>query len=261
MKRLNTEIFLNIEEKGYLGKGRIKLLELIDKYGSISRAAKELKMSYKTAWDNIDALNNLSPYPVVVSKSGGKGGGKTYLTEYGKSLIKQYRTLESILTKVSQELSLKLDSTEELLNLYRRLSMKISARNHITARISEIKEDQVNAQITAELSDGQTLRSVITKESLDQLELKVEDEIFMIIKASDVLIALPEEPRISAENRIKGKITRVIKGDVNSEVKISAGNTVITGIVTSESVEKLDLKEGKEVLAVIKASDIIVGKF
>jgi molybdate transport system regulatory protein len=139
--------------------------------------------------------------------------------------------------------------------------MKISARNHITAKISDIKRDEINAQITADLSDGQKLKSVITKDSLNQLNLKIGDEIFMIIKASDVLVALPENLSISASNIIKGKIIRIMKGDINAEVKISAGNSVITGIITSESVKKLDLKEGKEVAAVIKASDIIIGKF
>ncbi|MGB9767275.1 MAG: winged helix-turn-helix domain-containing protein, partial [Sulfurihydrogenibium sp.] len=104
-KKVVAEVYLDVDKKGYLGKGRVLLLELIDKYGSISKAAKELGMSYKAAWDMIDAINNLSPYPVVESKSGGKGGGKTVLTEYGKKLIRDYKLIENLINKISQEIT------------------------------------------------------------------------------------------------------------------------------------------------------------
>ncbi|MDR3572787.1 MAG: TOBE domain-containing protein [Anaerolineaceae bacterium] len=65
--------------------------------------------------------------------------------------------------------------------------------------------------------------------------------------------------RISARNIIKGKIKKINPGAVNSEVIIetSCGETVVS-IITKSSVENLELKEGKEVYAVIKASDVMV---
>jgi molybdate transport system regulatory protein len=92
---INLNFWIDKDNKSFLGKGRIKLLKLIDKYGSISKAAKEMKMSYKAAWDAVDIINSLSQKPVVEKQSGGIGGGGTYLTEYGKKLIKNFDELEN----------------------------------------------------------------------------------------------------------------------------------------------------------------------
>ncbi|MEZ5579956.1 MAG: LysR family transcriptional regulator [Candidatus Competibacteraceae bacterium] len=72
---------MNREGCGYLGAGRVELLEHIDECGSIARAAKRMGMSYKTAWDAVEAMNNLADRPLVVRATGGKGGGGTQLTD------------------------------------------------------------------------------------------------------------------------------------------------------------------------------------
>jgi molybdopterin-binding protein len=65
--------------------------------------------------------------------------------------------------------------------------------------------------------------------------------------------------KISARNTIKGKIKQIIPGAVNSEVVIlTNGGETMVSIITKESVENLGLKEGKEVYAVVKATDVMV---
>ena len=65
--------------------------------------------------------------------------------------------------------------------------------------------------------------------------------------------------RISARNILKGKIKKIIPGAVNSEVVIEvAGGAEIVSIITKESVDSLELKVGKEVYAVVKASNVMV---
>ncbi len=65
--------------------------------------------------------------------------------------------------------------------------------------------------------------------------------------------------KISARNLIKGKIKKVVPGAVNSEVVIvTSGGEEIVSIITKASVDSLGLKEGKEVYAVIKASNVMV---
>ena len=65
--------------------------------------------------------------------------------------------------------------------------------------------------------------------------------------------------KISARNIIKGTVKQIIPGAVNSEViiKTSGGETIVS-VITKESAEGLGLKEGKEVYAVIKASNVMV---
>ena len=66
---------------------------------------------------------------------------------------------------------------------------------------------------------------------------------------------------ISARNQLKGKITNVEKGTVMANVKIEVSEpNTITAIITKESVEKLGLKEGDDVSAIIKSTEVILGK-
>jgi len=65
--------------------------------------------------------------------------------------------------------------------------------------------------------------------------------------------------KLSARNVLKGKVTKIIPGSVNSEVIIELpGGAEIVSVITKSSVESLELKVGKEVYAVIKASNVMV---
>ena len=65
--------------------------------------------------------------------------------------------------------------------------------------------------------------------------------------------------KLSARNRLKGKIVEVKKGVTTAHVKIDVGGTVVTAAITNESVEELKLAAGQTAYAVIKASDVMVG--
>ena len=82
------------QQQGYLGIGRIKLLEYIHQYGSINQAAKQMGMSYKKAWKLIEDMNHLHQQPLVLSEKGGKTGGGTQLTELGLRYIDEFRAIE-----------------------------------------------------------------------------------------------------------------------------------------------------------------------
>ena len=66
--------------------------------------------------------------------------------------------------------------------------------------------------------------------------------------------------RISARNRLKGRIVEVTKGQTTAHVRIDVGGTVVTASITNEAVDELALKPGDEAYAVVKASDVMVGK-
>jgi molybdopterin-binding protein len=66
--------------------------------------------------------------------------------------------------------------------------------------------------------------------------------------------------KISARNILKGKVAKIIRGAVNSEVVIELpGGTQLVSTITNSSVDTLGLKEGKEAYAIIKASNVMVG--
>ncbi len=79
---------------GRIGPGKIRLLEAIDREGSISAAGRALGMSYKRAWDLVDALNKLVGTPVVDASPGGYRGGGAMLTDAGRDLVADYRAIE-----------------------------------------------------------------------------------------------------------------------------------------------------------------------
>jgi molybdate transport system regulatory protein len=78
----------------HVGSAEINLLEAIQKAGSLSRAARDLGISYKHAWLLVDGLKYVFRSPVTVAKKGGNGGGGVCLTRLGESLVDSYRALE-----------------------------------------------------------------------------------------------------------------------------------------------------------------------
>ena len=89
------ELTLSADPGLNLGDNRIRLLELIDELGSLSQAAKAVPMSYRAAWDALNEMNNLASEPLVIRVTGGKNGGGTQLTPYGKQTIALYRAIQS----------------------------------------------------------------------------------------------------------------------------------------------------------------------
>ena len=78
-----------------LGPGKVALLEGIARSGSLSQAARDLKMSYRRAWLLLESLNTSFRRPLVITATGGKGGGGAAVTSFGNELITAYRALES----------------------------------------------------------------------------------------------------------------------------------------------------------------------
>jgi molybdate transport system regulatory protein len=79
----------------HIGHGKIRLLEMIAQHGSISRAAKEMGMSYRRAWLLTDEVNTMFNQPVLETQHGGPGGGYARLTSFGHALIGHYRAIEA----------------------------------------------------------------------------------------------------------------------------------------------------------------------
>lgn len=257
---ISSNLTLELFNKPFLLEKRIDLLIAIKKTGSINKASKEVPLSYKAAWEAVEDMNNLSQTPIVIRETGGKDGGGTRLTEYGENLLKTYIILKEEQKKFLENLNRITDINSGTLKTIRRLSMQISARNQIIGKIIDINLGSVNAQITLELKSGKQLVSIITLSSVDNLGLNLNDEVIALIKSSNVLISTDTDLKISARNTLRGKIENINKGDVNSEVTIDVDGDKVVTVLTTSSLENLNLKVGLEVDAIIKASDIMIGR-
>ena len=258
---ISSNLTLELFNQPFLLEKRIDLLIAIQKTGSISKAAKEVPMSYKAAWEAIEAMNNLSITPIVERETGGVGGGGTSLTSYGENLLNTYMLLKEEQKKFLENLNRMTDINTGTLKAIRRLSMQISARNQISGIVEYIEHGKINAEVYLKLKSGYTLVSVITNTAVKNLDLKLNDEVVAIFKSSTVLLTTDISLNISARNKFQGVIDTINKGEINSEVVLDIGNAdKIASVITTSSVDSLGLKKGTHVSAIIKASDIMIGK-
>ena len=238
----------------------VRLLEAIDTCGSINQAAKSVGMSYKAAWERIENLNNLSPQPLISRQVGGSGGGGTVLTEAGHGFLHRANLLRREFTSFLNFFYFSPEEAFNTLKTLRRIEMKISARNVWLGTVSKVEKGAVNSVVTVALRGSDTIVSVITDNSVQRLGLELGSEVLVIVKASSVMLGQEIDPKkISARNLLTGRISRIVPGVVNDEITIDlAGGNTVTSIITSASVKRLELKEGMEITAVIKASDVLL---
>lgn len=257
--KLHGDIWLGQDASSGMNDLRISILEAIQASGSITQAARSVGVSYKTAWDALDAMKNISGDMLVESVSGGKHGGGSRLTEAGMKLVSTYRLIqkehERFLSRIAEGMS---DSEYRLV---RRLSMKSSARNQFYGQVTRIQSGSVNSELEIALKGDDQIVAVITHESEESLDLKVGSEVWVLVKASWVILSVDEgDIRLSAQNRLCGTISRLTCGEVNCDVVLTlAGGNTVSAIVTRDSVEQMGLKVGVKACALFQASSVILG--
>jgi molybdate transport system regulatory protein len=96
-KTLTVRFRVDFGNRCSVGVGKIELLEGIARTGSLSQAAREMRMSYRRAWLLLDDMNLSFDHPVAHASVGGRGGGGVVLTSFGSGLVAGYRRLESSL--------------------------------------------------------------------------------------------------------------------------------------------------------------------
>jgi molybdate transport system regulatory protein len=261
MFELKGMLSLHAGDRMLCGHDRVELLAKIGETGSITAAARAVGMSYKSAWDAVDAMNNLAEEPLVVRATGGKHGGGTHLTVHGEQLVQAFKALEAEQQRFVEQYSALDEASLRNLTLVRRLMIKTSARNQFSGKVVTVHKGVVNDVVELEIAGGQHLVATITSESTQHLGLVPGRAAMALIKASSVLIGLPSDSmRLSARNQLAGRVIEVTRGAVNAEVKIQLqGGSVMASIVTNESIEALNLEEGATVVAIVKASSIILG--
>lgn len=98
-----AHLTLRIElERGWLGHGKVELLEHIARTGSLAAAARSMQMSYKRAWELLATTNEMFTEPVSVSLPGRNVEGSTQLTPFGERVIALYRAVEKRSTQATR---------------------------------------------------------------------------------------------------------------------------------------------------------------
>lgn len=263
--KLTGKLHIDTAMGSFLGDKRIRLLEAIDKSGSISQAAKAVPMSYKAAWDAVDDMNNVAPEPLVRRSAGGRHGGGTELTAFARRLIAFYRALEKESQLALEKLTSNLEQSgvcdvADFRQVLRRMSMKTSARNQFAGPVAAIKEGMVDSEVTIQLGPDLALTAIVTRESAENMGLALGRDVLAFVKASSILLLVGDDGQISARNRFTGTVASVHEGPVNAEVTLAmpGGHLLITAVVTEQSIKRLGLAVGQRVTAVFKASSVFL---
>jgi molybdate transport system regulatory protein len=176
---ISCKAWLEYKGKPLIGRGGAEILEAIDKENSLSKAAEALGMSYRYVWNYVQEIQNAMEERIVDTYKGGKsGGGGAKLTDLGKSLLSEYKQAELYLDRVL--------SDTECLEVK---GLKLSARNQLKGKVLSVEKGLITAKVKVEVKMPVTITAVITKEAVEELDVKVGDEVTAIVKSTEIMIA------------------------------------------------------------------------
>lgn len=177
--KLSCKIWIEYKGNPVIGEGGAEILQQIEKEKSISKAAGSLSMSYRYVWNYLQDIQNAVEAPIIETYKGGRsGGGGAVLTDLGKSLLAEFRQVETYLNKVISE-------PDNLLVK----KLKLSARNQLKGKVVSVDKGVITSKVKIEVNVPIVVTAVITKEAVEDLDVKVGDEVTAIIKSTEIMIA------------------------------------------------------------------------
>lgn len=233
-----------------VGLERIALLEAVARLGSISAAAKEAGLSYKGAWDGVQALNNLFDQPLVSAAPGGRSGGAAQVTPRGVAVIRAFRAAEREVGAAFARLEADLSGDADLLWS---LGLRTSARNALRGVVTAVAGDGVTATVTLALGEDLSIRSSITQRSVEDLDLAPGRPAIALIKSS--FVRLDEG---DGDNRLAGEIIDREASQASAELTVAlpAGKSLVATVRPGDAAWSLPV--GAKVEARIAASNVIL---
>lgn len=177
--KVSCKVWLEFKNEPLLGKGGAEILKTIGEVGSISKAAKKAKMSYRYVWNYLAKLEKRLGEPVVKTfKGGSKGGGGATLTNLGKKLLNEYNRAELYMSELMG------DETK-----WEDVGLKLSARNKIKGTVENVEKGIITAKVKIKIDTPAVITAIISKEAVEELDVKTGDTINAVIKATEVMVA------------------------------------------------------------------------
>jgi molybdate transport system regulatory protein len=245
-----------------VGRDRIRLLAAIAAEGTISAAAAKVGVTFRAAWDAVQALNNLFPEPLVIARAGGAKGGAAVVTRLGYSVMAGYQKLDAELNALMGRLdgSLLGEARDAAGPLIWSLGMRTSARNALRGVVEDTSGDAVDAEVALRVSPSTMIKAMITRSSAEELDLRPGREAVALIKASLITLTRNRsDHQAPSDNQIKAVVIRHECGSAHDEVvlEFDLGKTLVVSIPRG-CAEQLGLAVGDEMTALIAASNVIV---
>ncbi|MDX6806459.1 TOBE domain-containing protein [Terrihabitans rhizophilus] len=254
-------VTLRSSEAPNVGRDRIRLLEAVAREGSISAGARHIGITYKAAWDGLDAMANLFGQPLIEARAGGKAGGGAHLTPTGLRVIAAFHRMEAEMARVVRALEPELSGTGvSPLNLMSGFLMRTSARNALRGTVTAITSDALMAEIAVQVTATTTIHALVTNGSVRDLGLVEGRQVVLLIKAPFVIIAPgTTPPLVSMRNCIPGTVRRCETTSVSAEIVLDIGDDrTLAATISARSAEALDLTECAEACALFDAAHVII---
>jgi len=176
-------VWFEYRGKPIIGKGGAEILEAIREEKNISKAARKTGMSYRYVWNYLAKIERTLQEPIIETHKGGRrGGGGAQLTKLGEDLLKEYKRVEGYVGELLGD--------EEY---WEAVGLKISARNRLKGVVKTVEKGVITAKVKIEVETPVTVTAIISKEALEELDIKEGDDVEAVIKATEVMVAKERE--------------------------------------------------------------------
>lgn len=261
---LHAELTVRLGDDMFANARRVELLRQIDQLGNLTQAAKQVGYSYKGAWDAIDDMARLSGGTLIERHAGGKGGGGTHLTERGQQVLRNFSLIQAEHARFIARLDALANGLSNDYAMENEIAMRTSARNQFAGILVSITPGAVNDQLGILVNGSQTLIASITHESCRELQLAVGTKVFALIKASAVVLRLPDDAAATdaanPKNTFISTVHTVVPGEYHSElaVLLESGLSMVT-TMPNQDIHAMGVQMGSVVLATMEPSNVIIG--
>ena len=229
---------------------RIDILRRIGEVGSISEAARGAGMSYKGAWQAIEALSNLAGAPLVEKVVGGVGGGGAQLTSTGQRLLRAAQLMHAARKSVLSGLDAEGNPVPGIAGL----GFVTSMRNQFPCTVDSVSEHGASVRVGLLLASGAAIYSRITRESAELLGLKPGATVLALFKATGVKVAA-KIPARDGYNLLLGQVSQVAAFADDREIGMALSPELrLTGFAEHGA----QLAEGDAAMASIEESGVVI---
>jgi molybdate transport system regulatory protein len=256
---LDAELTLRVGDTLLANAKRIELLRQIGLTENLTRAAGIAGYSYKGAWDTIEQMTQLTGGSLLERHAGGRGGGRTRLTERGRQLLANFMLIQGEHARFIARLNRVANGLDADYAVQTGIAMTTSARNQFGALIVSVARGPVNDQIGLMIDGRLLLIASITHDSSTDLKLETGAKVFALIKASSVELHPAGYVKSAPCNVVEGSVRSLTRGEQRSEISIAIDEgPVLVCTVSNPQVDTLRLDIASRVSCVIDASNIML---
>lgn len=244
-----------ITEHSRLARNQIELMRHIHQTGTLTEAAKNLGISYKTACAWLDALNNAAEAPLLLASHGGNSRGRTVLTETGLSYMQQY----DLALRHYENTKKEMEGKGNLSVFLQRLRLRTSARNHLHGVVTGITAG-MQSLVSIQVSASFFIQSRVSRNAILDMDLENGSRVSAVFKAASVLIDSCLHTCSPRGNNTWTATVRSDDGDSQSrEITLDVdGQNTIVALVETDHWKSLQAEEDTRFAVTVNPSHVML---